>query len=367
MRGMTKKATIAVVLMVIFLASICLVGKPVYAANENTWVSKSSMPSTRLPGYLVGVQTAVVDGKIYIMGCYLMDNSAGSYMYDPATDSWTPKTPLPTLTAGYGLGIAVYGNKIFVFNGSSVNVYDPSNDTWQTKPPIPVSDRWVANVINDKIYLIGESSHFEIYDAANDSWSTFSATPYHNVISTSAVSNNKIFAFADNSSNKGYAGLTEIYDPVNDSWSLGASPPQLIVGATACATTGAMSLERVYLIGGGNGLEGTNTNQVYDPQTNTWALGAEMPSIRMSPAVAVVGDIVFVLDGWANIELASNANEQYFPFGYGSPDPNYVYQQTSPSPSVPEFSSWTILLLTAVMVSASLLVYFRKCKAGNAG
>lgn len=85
--------------------------------------------------------------------------------YDPATDMWSFKKPMPTPREYFG--IAVYQNKIYCMGGVSsigyysngsitgVNeVYDPATDTWETKASIPTPRRGLkANVVNGKIYL----------------------------------------------------------------------------------------------------------------------------------------------------------------------------------------------------------------------
>jgi N-acetylneuraminic acid mutarotase len=76
-----------------------------------------------------------VNGKIYAIGGY--NDSSGCLStveeYDPATDTWTTKTPMPTTRAG--LAIGVVNNKIYAIGGhgggsllSTVEEYDPKYD-----------------------------------------------------------------------------------------------------------------------------------------------------------------------------------------------------------------------------------------------
>ena len=235
---MSMRKGFALVLVLVFLmSSLVIMTNPVLATStENTWVTKSSMPSTRLPGYLVGTQTAVVDGKIYVMGCYLMDGSAGNYLYDPATDNWTAKTPMPTPRMYFG--IAAYQNKIYTIGGVNINgtsfsvneVYDPLNDTWETKQPMPISAAFPgANVVDGEIYVMTGSKN-EVYDIANDSWSTCTPMPYPVDGFASTVLDNRIYVFGGHSSNT-VSDQTQIYDPLNDSWSFGAPLLTAVSGA----------------------------------------------------------------------------------------------------------------------------------------
>ena len=103
---------------------------------ENTWATKAPMPQA-----ISGVKAAVVNGKIYVM------SSSSNYQYDPETDNWTTKKSIPT-ARGFGFAIATIQDKIYVIGGnngpygymnylSTNEVYDPSTDTWETKAPMP--------------------------------------------------------------------------------------------------------------------------------------------------------------------------------------------------------------------------------------
>ena len=102
-----------------------------------------------------------------------MDFLSINQEYDPATDTWTTKTPMPTPRAIFAT--AVYQNKIYVIGGggdfgfeevTGLNqVYDPSTDTWTTKTSMPTARQFLcANVVNGKIYLIGGSKPVNLND-----------------------------------------------------------------------------------------------------------------------------------------------------------------------------------------------------------
>jgi hypothetical protein len=82
------------------------------------------------------------------------------------------------------------------------------------------------------------------------------------------------------------------------------------------------------------------TNQVYDPEKDSWVAGAGIPTSRCMFGVAVVNDQFYVIGGftetfdifWNSDVTLYAANEQYTPFGYGTPDPSY--DGTAPGISV---------------------------------
>ena len=97
------------------------------------WTDKSEMQTKReCP------TTAVVNEKIYVLGgdesIWLTPNNLwvqSDYrtveVYDPATDKWVVKSPLPLPLSG-GRNAAVVNNKIYAFLGTAVFEYDPSKD-----------------------------------------------------------------------------------------------------------------------------------------------------------------------------------------------------------------------------------------------
>jgi N-acetylneuraminic acid mutarotase len=133
-----------------------------YDPATDTWTRKTDMPTVRS-----GPSTCVVNGKIYAIGGYtgIVEQGARIYStveeYDPATDSWTTRTPMATARAAFAT-CAVYG-KIYAFAGtpfttyySTTEEYDVATDTWARKTDIPTPrSNFGASMVNGKIYVIG--------------------------------------------------------------------------------------------------------------------------------------------------------------------------------------------------------------------
>ena len=285
-----------------------------------------------------GFGVAVVNGKIYAIGGASSNGFlATNEVYDPATNTWVSKKPMPTPRSAFG--IAVYQNKIYCiggyidgFSATGVNeVYNPATDTWETKASMPTpSLNLQANVVDGKIYLIGGNSNGtlnQVYDPANDTWLTKASVPTAVSSYASAVVDNKIYVITSN--------LNQIYDAENNSWSLGAPAPLPAVFWSAGATTGLNAPERVYVFGADADLPFWQlttrgfTAQSYDPKTDSWTACASIPTGRYSASVAVVDDLVYVIGGFTTefrtdrltlnpIYTYSAVNQQYTPFGYGT-------------------------------------------------
>ena len=100
---------------------------------------------TAPPGFHGWAMGGVIGGKFYVTGGE--NGQAQLVVYDPATDQWTRKTPL-NRRRWMGSGVAV-GGKLYVIGGMTelddgsnptvrtVSVYDPATDSWTNKAPLP--------------------------------------------------------------------------------------------------------------------------------------------------------------------------------------------------------------------------------------
>jgi N-acetylneuraminic acid mutarotase len=334
-------STIVLVFILVFSVSIFLVS-PANAA-EDFWTIMEPMPTVRA---WLGV--AVVDGKIYA----IVDEI--NYEYDPSTNSWTTKTPMPTPRNGFG--IAVVENKIYCIGGSTgaytytnVNqVYDPATDTWERKAAMPtIRHAMDANVVNGKIYVIGGAQRTpnddfdinEVYDPITDTWTTKTPIPTGVDYYASAVVNNKIYIMGGAVSP---TNLNQIYDPETDTWSSGAPLPTGVDSAAAGVTAGTTDTQRIFVLGGKQGVDAVNLNQVYDPETDKWVYGTAMPTARYGLGVAVVNNSLYAIggrEGWVGFPVSA-ANERYTPADF-----------------VPEFPSLAPLLIMVVAVVVVAVVY----------
>jgi hypothetical protein len=365
---------VGLLLVLVFLAASCLIAaKPAFssvAVAEDTWAAKAPMQRAR-----AGLGVVAVNGKIYAIGgttasgAYPPDEFYGGFVgtneeYDPETDTWTTKAPMPTPRDYFA--IATYQNKIYCIGGtvgykvdqwglfysgiaSGVNeVYDPETDTWTTKKSMPYNGSHLrAEVVNGKIYVL-QSSFLHVYDPATDVWQTeitrtpFIPNPSAGSAPALAVADNKIIVTGTYETGVGLSVREEqkvmIYDVNANSWSEGASGPSVVrVGSVAAAATvGVNALQRVYLLG-------YDVNHVYDPAADAWATAAAMPTSRLDFGVAVVNDILYAIGGYSITSRYDDVkpvavNEQYTPVGYGVPPEikilsptNQLYNESSVS------------------------------------
>ena len=310
------------------------------ADTQSSWTSVAPMPTARGE---FGI--AVVSGKIYAFGGLNDGNLPVSINeeYNPQTNSWTSKMPMPTPRSGFA--ITVYQNKIYVIGGTvgdgfvgNNEVYDPISNTWEAKTsmPTPRADL-CANIVNDKIYLIGgkryssttpffnETSLNEVYDPVNDSWSTKMPilTPVQGY--ASAVINDRIYVIGGSLEPMSVesaliTSANQVYDSQTDSWSLSANLPDVNSYGAAAATRGFMAPTRIYYIGGFSNGEFSRQAQSYNTVNNSWSIVDSMPTARAYLGVANVNDILYAIGGFDGNNWL-DVNEQYKPVGYGTVAP----------------------------------------------
>jgi hypothetical protein len=418
---MSKHATLLFALLLLTPLLIVPV-KPVSAASPNTWATKASMNQARSD---LGVVT--LNGKIYAIGGNTENgntpNSEGNDYkakgwivatneeYDPATDKWTFKTPMPT--PRYRFAIAAYQNKIYCIGGitnwvsgkityTGVNeVYDPSTDKWENKTAMPIAASAQAHVIGGIIYLIGGGTNETLnqaYDPTTDTWSmkaplpsALGNSPPPNELTTivSAAVDSQIYAMSFS------LGLWQnwVYNHKADSWQqLESSPSKLIEDGlaggwwsqTAAATTGDYAQKRIYVFFGRYTTSSTVLpNLAYNPSNEAWAAAAAPSLYRQNFGVAVLNDTLyavggrvydypFPLDDMHFTVTEQTQNEQYTPIGYGTPQPTPSSEPTptptpTPEPEPKQEPFPTTLLIGSVIVVAlvavvglGLLVYLKK-------
>ncbi|MFA5771911.1 MAG: kelch repeat-containing protein [Thermoplasmata archaeon] len=272
-----------------------------YNPLTNKWTKKAPMPTPRR-----NLAIGVVNGKVYAIGGYSGHNVSGANEeYDPLTDKWTKKAPMPTPREG--LAVGVVNDKIYAIGGAffiwsddflthaeyySLNQeYDPSTDSWTNKTPMPTGrcDLTIGEV-NGKIYALGgiiraSSSMFgrtvwttanQEYDPIADCWTKKSPILKGTGNWVAGVATNgKIYVISAYTNNE--------YDPLTDKW-----------------TTRAPKYITSYL-GGASGVDGkiyvfdeSRINEVYDA-TNAEALVIE-DLIGVSLFVCIAIAIIYAIE-----------------------------------------------------------------------
>jgi N-acetylneuraminic acid mutarotase len=404
-----KKNSACLLVSLIVIMLVASVFFSAVKATDNSWVTMEPMPTARS-----SLGAAVVDGKIYVIG----GKGGVNEVYDPAINTWATMSPLPSQRTSFG--IATYANKIYVIGGYAntttdgiqdlsglVEVYDPVTNSWETKTSMPTPRAQLAAcTVNGKIYTLGGfensfsgkySAVNEAYDPATDTWTTKKPMLAEMYAHCAVALGDKIYVIWGQSSGQSAGYLSgpwnQIYDTQTNSWTLGAAPPQPVHRSATVATSGLHAPQKIYVIGGEVGfMEATNTTQIYDPQMDTWSMGASMPTARQRLALAVVDDLIYAIGGsypeyWETVSISQNRhytllsasnveplnfvpqqnsalNERYTPIGYIENEP--TASASAPidfTESHTDLPIGTVVAACAVIVAVSgiaILVYYKK-------
>jgi len=261
----------------------------------NTWAAKADMPTARY-----GLSASAVDGKIYVIaGCEKQGWPNGFppivEEYDPATDTWSEKSPIPTARAR--LSTCVLDGKIYAIGGwprhGSVELYDPETDTWERKAPILVmAERLTTAAVDGKIYAFGGWAGGTVataqeYDPITDKWTKIADLPFPGEHFSANTVNGKIYIIG------WYDNVLE-YDPIGDEYSWKAAVP-LKEGEGWHMLSASVVNGKIYAMGG-DGAHGNHV-AVYDPATDTWEERADMPTARAFLATSAVGGKIYAIGG----------------------------------------------------------------------
>jgi N-acetylneuraminic acid mutarotase len=106
----------------------------------------------------------VIGGKFYLMAGSWYSRQGRLAVYDPATNRWTTKTPLGLSRPG--AATAVLEGKLYVMGGRRYNakreayetlditiVYDPATDTWTRRAPLPSAR---SDIAASRVFLGGQ-------------------------------------------------------------------------------------------------------------------------------------------------------------------------------------------------------------------
>lgn len=143
------------------------------------WVARAPMPNPR--NHLGG---AALNGILYaIGGQHLGDEANGNQTsvdaYDPTTDTWTARAPLPRPMGHLTSTIFPWRNHLVIVAGvtnggtlANVIAYDPTTDAWEELPPLPQAlHSPVAVTIGDHLIVNGGTNTI----LHTETWTTDSA------------------------------------------------------------------------------------------------------------------------------------------------------------------------------------------------
>ena len=248
----------------------------VYDTRTNTWHGAAKMPTPR-----VAPRTAVCPKEIYVFGGYERKWPRGEReykknveVYNTQTDTWIKKRNM--LTARYGFTTAVVNGKIYIIGGrvydkklgkevttGLVEVYDPLTNRWEKRAEMPTErGETDAVVVDGKVYVIGGYNwrnvptlperfvrSIEEYNPKIDKWRPLPEMPMFKGGFAAIAVDNEIYTIGgiDLENRLERIDAVDVYNPITDKWRE-AEP------MTAPRTTTAVVVKgTIYALGGFKG------------------------------------------------------------------------------------------------------------------
>ena len=343
MIGMLRSALAATLLALFFATCVQAQGK---------WVKLAPFPEPAEE--LLG---APAGGKLYVF-CGLAPGwkpIGMVYEYDPASDKWTQKKPMPLLS--HHVAFTEHAGRIYAFGGFTLPAsgppawtpvdnaweYDPAADSWKALAPMPTRrGSPVAVTVAGKMYVIGGATtapgsketavhpqrphvsvgNVEEYDPATNTWRQRSAMPTPRNHATAGVVGGKVYVIGGRvgaafiSAGSSNVDVVEEYDPAADAWGSARAKMPSARSAMASGVHGG----RIYVTGG----EGQSAQmmytfralEAYDPGANRWSVLPSMPVSRHGLAGAVIGNRLHMVSGdvqsaGTGVEVHTNSHDAF--------------------------------------------------------
>lgn len=298
-------------------------------ALTNSWSTRAPMP---LP--LISHTAAVVPNSSGVQIAYVVGGfsyarnavQAGTYAYNPNTNSWRTRAPMPIALMNTNGAVTING-KIYVSGGFSESfshsnallVYNPATNSWAKRAPMPRrATHGVSAAMGGKLYvLIGNCidcnqapgrlvQQLWRYNPATDEWRQLKNSPRKHHAGVGGVINGKWYVAGGNGNR-----ALDVYDPSTNTWSERVSMPSVhdVPG-------GAVLDQKLYVVGGLDvTTNATETVHAYNPATNTWKTRTPLSDPRaFLAAVKVVRNgnaVILALGGHTDSEAEVPTNEEY--------------------------------------------------------
>jgi N-acetylneuraminic acid mutarotase len=165
---------------------------------------------------------------------------------------------------------------------------------WKSGAALPIAVGEVSSgAVNGVLYLVGGyyTTATMAYDLKKGVWrSDLPVRPYPGDHHSAEVINGKLYLFGGLGG--GSEGKVQIYDPNTNSWSVGAAAPYA-AGSVSTAVIGG----KVYMAGGIVGTTTVSTAAVYNSATDSWSSIASMPVGRNHTAAGTDGQKFYIFGG----------------------------------------------------------------------
>lgn len=276
-----------------------------FDTNTNDW-----FPKTPMPFKSALFATAAIDSKIYLFGGDRLPASDSVDEFDLKTNSWRENIGQMS-QAVFGLEAVAVENEIYTFGGmldvnnpiSQTKKYDPIANTWTYLSSSPVSSNFSGMAVSGKVvYKMGgntSSNRAFSYNTVLDRWTTLPNLPTSRSAPMSVTLGNYVYVIGGTNSN----GVTDVVERFNmklNSWETVEPLQNKRYAASSAVING-----KIYVFGG-YADQTLKTVEVFDPFTESWSSGPDMPFARSITKGHLVDGAYYLIGG-----TPANSNTPY--------------------------------------------------------
>ncbi|MEO0838853.1 MAG: kelch repeat-containing protein [Cyanobacteria bacterium J06643_5] len=290
---------------------------------ESLGIWRNDLPDA--PNSVLDAGSAVINDKLYMVGGKTSGGHISNvYVYEPgdpfdsADDIWSNAPDLPG-AAVENPAVVDFGGKLYSFGGSTAPfsgavdnafVFDPATNSWTPLPSMPTARGGAnAEVLDGKIYVVGGLANdgssvdtVEVFDPVTGTWSTQASLQTRRDNPGAAVVNDLLYVFGGRTRNTdgttidGALSTMEIFDPSASQWTFGAPMPN----GRRTMSVGTLN-DKIQVIGG-EGNTSQSFHEEYNPATGAWRSLSENEIGSTSfgthgSAFGTIGDVNYVIAG----------------------------------------------------------------------
>jgi N-acetylneuraminic acid mutarotase len=256
----------------------------------------------------------VLNGAIYVAGGFGAESSFDRYQ--PAEDAWERLADLPE--PRHHLALIAFSDAIYLAGGLNAEAnsaesnfwrYEPGSNRWDALEPLPQGPRGSlgGGVIDGTLYVVGGSSHdlsgpatadLAAWHAETGTWELRAPMPTPREHLGVGVAGGVLVAVGGREGSHEEPTIlqaTERYDPVTDTWSVGAPMPTPRAGLGVASDGDA-----IYVVGGERFLGAAETLgavERYSPAEDRWTELPALPVARHGVAAAWVDGALYAIGG----------------------------------------------------------------------
>lgn len=304
--------------------------------NPKLWrrsLRDSWWAGTTMPVALGEVAAGIIGSDLFVVG----EGSGATLRYDIASGQWDMLTSGSRPAVGDHHAAEVVDGKLLLFGGfggfseGQLQIFEPKNGSWSLGPRMPFAAGASASArIGDQVFVAGgiventTVSKAAVLNTRDMTWTSIADLPRPRNHAASGTDGTRFYVFGGRGPGSGDGNEVangfddvQIYDPASGTWTVSDGSPNAPkpMPVARGGTGKAVYLNGEFWVIGGETLTGEGASKqgtysrvdIYNPVTNSWRLGAPLPTARHGIFPVAKDGRLFVAGGGESAGFARSA------------------------------------------------------------